>query len=89
MAKTAARRTASSKQKAGQEKRRGFFGRIFQFIREVFIELRKVTTPTGKELVNYVAVVLVFVVFMMLLIFGLDWIFGQGAFWVFGNGTLE
>ncbi|BAV88922.1 preprotein translocase subunit SecE [Rothia aeria] len=32
---------------------------------------------------------LFFVVFMLLLISGLDWVFGQGAFWVFGNGTIQ
>ena len=54
----------------------------------IIAELKKVTTPTKKELANYVAVVLVFVVFMMLLIFGLDYLFGQAAFWIFGNGDM-
>ncbi|QRZ62044.1 preprotein translocase subunit SecE [Rothia sp. ZJ932] len=68
--------------------KRGFFGGILQFIREVIAELKKVTTPTGKELTNYVVVVLAFVGFMLLLIFGLDWLFGQAAFWIFGNGDV-
>ena len=31
---------------------RGFFGRIFLFLRQVLAELKKVVTPTGRELVN-------------------------------------
>ncbi|WP_237188741.1 preprotein translocase subunit SecE [Rothia nasimurium] len=85
MAKTIAAGTADSNE-AGDEKKLGFFGRIFQFLREVIAELKKVTTPTGKELVQYVIIVLFFVVFMLLLISGLDYVFGQGAFWLFGNG---
>lgn len=89
MAESAASGTAASKRIDGEEKRRGFFGRIFQFLREVIAELKKVTTPTGRELFNYVIIVLFFVLFMMLLIFALDYLFGQGAFWVFGNGTVQ
>lgn len=85
MAKTIAARTADSNE-PGEEKKLGFFARIFQFLREVIAELKKVTTPTGKELVQYVIIVLFFVVFMLLLISGLDYVFGQGAFWLFGNG---
>lgn len=85
MAKSIAARAADSREPGAKEKL-GFFSRIFQFLREVFAELKKVTTPTGKELVQYVIVVLAFVVFMLLLISGLDYFFGQGAFWLFGNG---
>lgn len=85
MAKSIAARTADSDEN-GVEKTPGFFGRIFQFLREVIAELKKVTTPTGKELVQYVIIVLLFVAFMLLLISGLDYLFGQGAFWIFGNG---
>ncbi|MDT0189842.1 preprotein translocase subunit SecE [Rothia terrae] len=85
MAKSVA---ASAGRTPETDKRRGFFGRILQFFREIIAELKKVTTPTKKELANYVAVVLVFVVFMMLLIFGLDYLFGQAAFWIFGNGDM-
>lgn len=86
MAKSIAARTADPHE-TGTEKKLGFFGRIFQFLREVIAELKKVVTPTGKELVQYVIVVLFFVIFMLLLISGLDYLFGQGAFWVFGNGV--
>ena len=61
---------ASSK----SDKKLGFFGRIFAFLREVFAELKKVTTPTGRELVGYFFGVLFFVVVMLLLISGLDYL---------------
>ncbi|GAA1351249.1 preprotein translocase subunit SecE [Falsarthrobacter nasiphocae] len=70
-------RTRSSKQ--------GFFGRIIQFLREVIGELKKVTYPTGPELMRYTAVVLVFVIVMMLLVMGLDFVFGRAAMSVFGG----
>lgn len=89
MASNAATGTAKSAQKSGSSQDLGFFGRIFQFLREVIAELKKVTTPTRKELFNYVVIVLIFVALMILLIFGLDYFFGQAAFWVFGNGTVQ
>ena len=78
--------TASTSAESESTRRRGFFGAIFQFMREVIGELKKVVTPTGRELVNYVIIVLIFVAFMMLLISGLDFAFGKGAFWLFGTG---
>ncbi|WP_394215501.1 preprotein translocase subunit SecE [Brachybacterium vulturis] len=42
------------------------------FIRQVIAELRKVVVPTRRELILYSITVLMFVVFMILLIFGLD-----------------
>ena len=83
MAKSA---TAETVSESAEDKTRL---RLFQYIREVITELKKVTTPTRKELIGYFFGVLFFVVFMLLLISGLDWVFGQGAFWVFGNGTIQ
>ncbi|ASE11102.1 preprotein translocase subunit SecE [Kocuria rhizophila] len=71
----------------GSERKRGIFGRIWLFIRQVVGELKKVVTPSRRELVNYVLVVLVFVAFMMVLISLLDLGFGQLAIWLFGNGN--
>ncbi|WAC67465.1 preprotein translocase subunit SecE [Agrococcus sp. SL85] len=55
------------------------------FFREVLVELRKVVTPTRRELIRYTLVVLVFVVIMMLLVSGLDLLFGSFVGWVFGD----
>ncbi|MFD5213161.1 preprotein translocase subunit SecE [Microbacterium sp. NPDC058345] len=66
------------------DKKLGFFGRIALFFRQVISELRKVVTPTRKELIKYTLVVLVFVVIVMGLVYGLDWVFGTATHYVFG-----
>jgi preprotein translocase subunit SecE len=65
--------------------RRNPFARIALFIRQVFTELKKVVTPTRRELVSYTIVVLVFVVIMMAIVVGLDTLFGWLAVVVFGD----
>jgi preprotein translocase subunit SecE len=67
--------------------RRGPFARIGLFIRQVFIELRKVVTPTRRELFGYTGVVLVFVCVMMALVYGLDEGFSFLVNWLFGAPT--
>lgn len=64
---------------------RGPFGRLALFIRQVINELKKVVTPTRKELVSYTGVVLVFVVIVMALVYGLDMIFALGVHFAFGK----
>ena len=61
------------------------FVRMMTFFREVLVELRKVVTPTRRELVRYTLVVLAFVVIMMLLVTALDLVFGNLVGWVFGD----
>jgi preprotein translocase subunit SecE len=72
----------------GGERKKNFFGRVSQFLREVVIELRKVVTPTRKELITYTSVVLVFVIIMMAIISSLDIVIGILIGFIFGNGTL-
>jgi preprotein translocase subunit SecE len=74
---------ANAKKERAQ--RRGPFGRVGLFIRQVIGELRKVVTPTRKELVSYTIVVLVFVVIMMALVSGLDFVFSLLVNFLFGN----
>jgi preprotein translocase subunit SecE len=64
--------------------RRNPFRRIVLFIRQVIGELKKVVTPTRKELFSYTGVVLVFVIIMMALVYGLDQLFGWTVLLVFG-----
>ena len=64
---------------------RGPFGRLVLFLRQVINELKKVVTPTRKELFSYTGVVLVFVVIMMAVVYGLDWLFALGVNTVFGK----
>lgn len=65
--------------------RRNPFARIALFMRQVIAELKKVVTPTRKELGNYVVVVLIFVVIMMALVSFLDWVFALAVTYVFGT----
>jgi preprotein translocase subunit SecE len=91
---TAASRRSSSavKVKAGSDAKvaksvnasPGIFERIARFIREVVAELRKVNWPSRNELITYTSVVIVFVVIMMLIVAGLDWVFGWLVTHVFG-----
>jgi len=74
------------KAKSDSATRRSPFARIALFIRQVIAELKKVVTPTRKELFSYTGVVLVFVVIMMALVSLLDLVFGIGVGYVFGNG---
>jgi preprotein translocase subunit SecE len=63
------------KAKADRAATRNIFGRVALFLRQVYAELRKVTKPTYKELVNYTGVVLAFVVLVMVILAGLDFVF--------------
>lgn len=66
-------------------KRLNVFARIALFIRQVFAELRKVVTPTRQELVKFTLVVLGFVLVMMAIVYGLDFVFTWLANAVFGR----
>ena len=61
-----------------------FFGGVALFIRQVISELRKVVTPTRKELFKFTGVVLVFVLIVMGIVYGLDTLFAYVTHWVFG-----
>lgn len=65
--------------------RRNPFARIALFIRQVIGELKKVVTPTRKELASFTVVVLVFVAIMMAIVYGLDQLFSWLVVFVFGT----
>lgn len=81
---------SAGKKSAGKKKKteRGGKGnplkRLVQFLRQVVAELRKVIWPNRKEMVTYTAVVLVFVIFLVAFIAGLDVAFIKGVSWLFG-----
>ncbi|MEO6944241.1 MAG: preprotein translocase subunit SecE [Lacisediminihabitans sp.] len=68
---------------------RGPIGRIALFLRQVMQEMRKVITPTRKELFSYTGVVLVFVIIMMGLVAGFDLVFGTAVGYIWGNGPTK
>ena len=71
------------KAKADRAATRNIFGRTALFFRQVYAELRKVTKPTSKELVSYTGVVLAFVVLVMIILAGLDFVFLNVVTFVF------
>ena len=67
----------SARAAAGKpDRKRGFFGRIALFIRQVIDELRKVVWPTMNELWTYFTVVVVFTGV-------LDFAFNKAVMWLF------
>ena len=60
------------------------FMRIGLFIKQIIDELRKVVTPTAKELFFWSLGVFIFVVLLMLLVTGMDFGLGKLVLWVFG-----
>lgn len=69
---------------AVSDKKLGFFGRIALFIRQIIAELRKVVTPTRKELVKFTLVVFIFVLIVIGVVYGLDLVFSWLTTQVFG-----
>jgi preprotein translocase subunit SecE len=74
--------------KRERAERKNPFARIALFLRQVVAELKKVVTPTRRELLNFTGVVLVFVLIMMGLVWGLDQLFSWLVNWAFGNNDL-
>lgn len=58
-------------------RKKGFFGSILLFIRQVIAELRKVVTPTRKELFRYTVTVVAFVAIMIVFVTLVDLGFGS------------
>ena len=74
--------------KRERAERKNPFARIALFIRQVIAELKKVVTPTRRELINFTVVVFVFVLIMMGLVWGLDQLFSWLVNWAFGDPDL-
>ncbi|MGN6742853.1 MAG: preprotein translocase subunit SecE [Amnibacterium sp.] len=73
--------------KLERQARRGPFARIALFLRQVVAELRKVVTPTRRELVTYTGVVLGFVVVMMAIVYVLDLGLSALVVFLFGGAS--
>ena len=77
-------RVNGAKPAKGSAKKKSFFARVALFVRQVVAELKKVTTPTRAELVQYVGVVLAFLVVVMAFITVIDMGIGKFMLWLFG-----
>ena len=58
--------------------------RIGLFIKQIIDELRKVVTPTSKELFMWSLAVFFFVILLMVVVTGLDFGLGKLVMWIFG-----
>ena len=72
---------ASNREKAVKP---NIFMRIGLFIKQIIDELRKVLTPTSKELFFWALAVFIFVLFLMALVTGMDFGLGKLTLWIFG-----
>jgi len=65
----------SSKPVKKNAKKKSFgnvFKKIVRFVKDVIVELKKVTWPSRKNLISYTIAVIVFVIIMMAVIYGID-----------------
>ena len=60
------------------------FMRIGLFIKQIIDELRKVVTPTAKELFFWSLAEFIFVLLLMALVTGMDFGLSKATLWVFG-----
>ncbi len=61
------------------------FASLSRFVRQILDELGKVVRPTGSELRNYTAVVIVFVLIIMAIVAGMDAVFQRLVLFVFAG----
>ena len=62
-----------------------FFAAMSLFVRQILDELRKVVRPTGSELLNFTVVVILFVLAIMAIVAGLDFLLQRLVLWVFAG----
>ncbi|MBW3092607.1 preprotein translocase subunit SecE [Bifidobacterium amazonense] len=67
-----------------EAKKPNIFMRVGLFIKQIIDEMRKVVTPTAKELFFWSLAVFIFVLFLMALVTGMDFGLGKLTLWVFG-----
>lgn len=74
----------AKKSTSAQAKKPNVFMRIGMFIKQIVDEMRKVVTPTSKELFFWALAVLAFVLFLMAIVTGMDLGLGKLMLWMFG-----
>ena len=75
--------TATRDRRAPAQKLKSERARPAEFIREVRAELKKVSWPTRQEVLRYSVIVLVALVVFTVLVFVLDFLFGEFANFLF------
>lgn len=80
-------RKREPKKPASDKAKKNIFSRIALFVRQVIAELKQVVTPNREELINYVVVVLVFVLVSTGFVALLDYGIGKGVLAIFGTSA--
>ncbi|MEU1942075.1 MULTISPECIES: preprotein translocase subunit SecE [unclassified Streptomyces] len=70
--------------RGGKRAKKGPFGRLALFYRQIVAELRKVVWPTRSQLSTYTSVVIVFVLIMIGIVTVIDYGFNNAIKYVFG-----
>jgi len=76
--------TDKKSRRGGKRGKKGIFGRLGLFYRQIVAELRKVVWPNRSDLVTYTTVVIVFVVVVISFVSVVDWGFTKLVSYVFG-----
>lgn len=79
-----AEETEKKARRGGKRGKKGPFGRLALFYRQIVAELRKVVWPTRNDLSTYTTVVIVFVVAVIAFVSVVDWGFSKLIAYVFG-----
>lgn len=80
--KSETKRKAKKKTSSGPSRNPILF--VWNYLKQVVAELRKVIWPNRKQMVSYTTVVLLFLAFMVALIGGVDLGLAKLVLWVFG-----
>jgi preprotein translocase subunit SecE len=76
--------TEKKPRRGGKRGKKGIFGRLALFYRQIVAELRKVVWPSRNDLITYTTVVIVFVVVVISFVSVVDWGFTKLVSYVFG-----
>ena len=79
-----AEETDKKPRRGGKRGKKGPFGRLALFYRQIVAELRKVVWPNRNDLSTYTTVVIVFVVAVIAFVSVVDWGFSKLVAYVFG-----
>lgn len=82
---TGAAKKAKKPKKKAEGPSRNPFVFVFNYLKQVIGELRKVIWPNRKQMITYTAVVLAFLVFMVALVAGADYGWARLVMLVFGE----
>lgn len=69
---------------ANVAKKPNIFMRIGLFIKQIIAEMRKIVTPTRKQLFMWTLAVFIFVLLLMVVVTAMDFGLGNLAFLIFG-----